>query len=96
MALLEPVRTGLPCLSCTITALRIKVTVQSASHSEPTPIKVWWKPGMRYYLIENPDGRWGNSKSPVPVYCWVCPVDVPTLNFGSVSSLLTTGSSVEK
>ena len=42
----QPVSTGLPCESRTITAARVNVTVQSTSHSGPTPIKVCLKPGM--------------------------------------------------
>ena len=46
----QPVRTGLPCESLTITAARVNVTVQSASHSGPTPIKVCLNPGMMFPL----------------------------------------------
>ena len=92
----QPVCTGVPCFSLTMTASRMKVTVQLASYSGPTPIKVWRKPGMRCPLIGNPDGIWGKSKSPVPVYCWVFPVAVPTLTFGAERSMLTTGVSAEK
>ena len=74
----------------------MKVTVQLASQSGTTPIKVWQNPDMRCPLIGGTDGRWGNSKSPVPVDFWVCPVAVPTLTFGSESSMLTIGASVEK
>ena len=66
-----------------MTVSRVKVTVKSASQFGTTPIKVWQKPSMRFPLIGNPDGRWGKSKSPVPVDCWFCPVDVPTLTFGA-------------
>ena len=74
----------------------MKVTVQSASQIGPTPIKVWKKIGMRCPLIGNPDGRWGKSKSPVTVDCWVCPVAVTTLTFGAGRSMLTIGESVAK
>ena len=40
MASLQPVSMAVPCLSCMITALRVKVNAQSASHRVPTPIKV--------------------------------------------------------
>ena len=96
MAARQPVITGVPCLSCTTTSSRVKLTVQSASHSGPTPIKVWQKPGMRCPLIGNPDGRWGKSKFPVPVDYWVFPVSVPTLAFGAARYMLNTGASVEK
>ena len=96
MASRQPVSTGVPCLSRTMTASRVNVTVQSASHSRPTPIKAWRKPVMRCPLIGNPDGRWVKFKSPVPVDCWVCPVSVPNLNFGAKRSMLNTGESVEK
>ena len=49
---------------------------------------------MRCPLIGNPGGRWGKFKSPVPVYCWVCPVAVPTLTFGAERLMLTMGASV--
>ena len=74
----------------------MKVTVQSASQSGPTPIKVWRKPGIRCTLIGNTDGRWGKSNYPVPVDCWVFPVALPTLNFGAERSMLTIRASVEK
>ena len=96
MASRQPVSTGVPCLSCTMTDLRVKANAKSASHSKPTPIKVWRKPGMSCPLIGKPNGRWGKSKSPVPVYCWVFPVAVPTLTFGAERSMLTTGVSAEK
>ena len=95
-ALHHLVSTGVPCWYRAITALSVKVTVQSASHSGPTPIKVWRKPGMRCPLIENSDGRWGKFKSPVPVDCWVCPVAVPTLNVGAERLMLTMGASAAK
>ena len=96
MASCQPVSTGVPCLSCTMTASCVKVTVHSASHSGPTHIKVWHEPGMRCPLIGNPNGRWGKSKSPVPVDCWVCPVAVPNLTFGAARSFLATWASVEE
>ena len=52
--------------------------------------------GMRCTLIGNPDGRWGKSKSPVPVDFWVCPIAVPTFTFGAERSMLPIGASVEK
>ena len=96
MASRQPISTGVPCLSCTMTALCMNVTVQSASCRGPTPIKIWRKPGMRFPLIGNPDGRWGKSKSPVHADCWFCPVAVTTLTFGDEMFMLTTGGSVEK
>ena len=91
----QPVSTGVPCWSRTMTESRVKVTVHLASHSGPTPIKVYRKTGMRCTLIGNPDGRWVKSKSPVPVDCWACPIYVPTLIFGTERSMLTTWVSVE-
>ena len=67
----HPVSTGMSRVSRTITASRVNVTVQSASQSGPTPIKVWRKPGIILPVIGNPDGIWGKFKSPVPVYCCV-------------------------
>ena len=43
----QPVNTDMPFLSRTMTAARVKVTAQSASHRGPTHIMVWWKPGIR-------------------------------------------------
>ena len=51
---------------------------------------------MRCPLIVNSDGIWGKSSPPVPVDCWVCPVDVPTVNFSAARSMLTTGVSMAK
>ena len=96
MASRQPISTGVPCLSRTMTALHVKVNVQSESNSGPTHTKVWWKPGMSFPLSGNPNGRWGKYRSPVTVDCWVCPVAVPTVTFGAASSMLTTGASMEK
>ena len=96
MASLQPVSTAVTCLSRTMTASRVKVNVQSASHSGPTNTKVWRKPGTRCPFIGNPDGRRGKSRSPIPVDCWVCPVAVTTATFGAAQSVLTTEASMEK
>ena len=74
-----------------MTTSRIRVTLQSSTKIGPTLIKVWWKPVLRCPLIGNPDGRWGKSKSPVPVDCWVFAVAVSTLTLGAERSMLTTG-----
>ena len=50
----HPVSTGLLCASLTITAARVNVTVQSASHIRPTPIKVCRNPGMIFPVTGNP------------------------------------------
>ena len=65
----HPVSTGMPRASLTITAVRLNVTVQSASQSGPTPIKVWRNPGIICSVIGNPDGSWGKFEPPVPVDC---------------------------
>ena len=44
----------------------------------------------------NSGGRWGKARSPVSVDCWVCPIAVPTVNFGDAISMLTTGAYVAK
>ena len=67
----------------------MKVIVQSESQSGPTPIKVWWKPGIICPVIGNPDGIWGKFKSPVPVDCSVWPVAVPTLTSRAEGLMLT-------
>ena len=95
MASLQLVITAVPCLLRTVTASRVKVTVQSESHSGTTPTKVWRKPGMRCPFIGNPDGRWVKSRSPVSVDCWVFPVAVSTVTFGAARYMLTTGASKE-
>ena len=92
----RPVSTAVPCLSLTMTASRVKVTAQSASHRVPTLIKFWRKPGIRCPLIGNSDGRWGKARLPVPAYCCVYPVAVPTVTFGAARSMLNTGASVAK
>ena len=95
-ALSHPVSIGVPWLSHTITASRMKVTVPSASQSGPTPIKVWRKTGNICSVIGNPDGSWGKFKSPVLVDCCVWPVAVPTLTVGDERSMLTMGASAAK
>ena len=92
----QPVSTDVPCLLHTMTASRMKATAQSASHRGPTPIKVWRKPVIRCPLVVNSYGIWGKANLPVPVYCCVCPVAVPTVTLGAARSTLTTGASAEK
>ena len=87
----QPVSTSVPCLTRTMTALRVKVTVQLASHRVPTPIKVWHKPGIRLPLVGNSDVRWGKSKLPVPANCCVYPVFVRTVTLVAARYILTTG-----
>ena len=52
----HPISTDVPRVSCTITASRVNMTVQSVSQSGTTPIKVWRKPGIICPVIGNPDG----------------------------------------
>ena len=93
---LQPVSTDVPCLLRTMNASCVKVTAQSVSHSGTTPIKVRRKPGIRCPLSGNNSGRWGKSRSPVPVDFSFFPVSAPTVTFGAALSMLTTGASVEK
>ena len=86
------VSTALPCLSITMTALRVKVTAQSVSNRGPNPIMVWRNPGMRCPLLRNSDEILGKDKLPVPADCCVCPVAVPTVTLGAARSMLTTGA----
>ena len=88
----HPVSTGVPRESLTITAACVNVTVQSASQSGPTPIKVWRNPSTICPVIGNPDGGWGKFNSPVPVDCCDWPVAVTTLNFGAERLTLTMGA----
>ena len=92
----NPVSNGVPRESCTINAARVHVTVQSASQSGPTPIKLWRNPGIICPVIGNPDGSWGKFKPPVPVDCCDWPVAVPTLTFGAERLMLTMGASAVK
>ena len=89
---LQPVSADVPGLLRTMTALRVKVTVQLTLHRGPTPIKVRRKPGIRCPLIGNYDWRWGKDRLPVPADCCVCPVAVPTVTFCAARSMLTTGA----
>ena len=92
----HPVSTGMPRASLTITAAHVNVTVQSASHSGPTNIKVCLKPGTICPVTGNSEGSFGIFYSPVPVqYCYWT-VAVPTVTFGSERSMLTMGESAEK
>ena len=79
-----------------ITAARVNVTEQSASHSGPTPIKVWQNPGIICPVIGNPDGSWVKFKSLVPVDFCDWPVSVPTLTLGADRLTLTMGESAAK
>ena len=79
-----------------MTALRVKVPEQLASHNWPNPINVLRKPVIRRPLSGNPGGRWGKGMSPVPVNFWVFHVAVLTTTFGSARSMLTTGAYVAK
>ena len=79
----HPVSTWIPRAYLTITAARVNVTVQSASHSGPTPINVCCNPGMICPVTGNPEGSFGIFNSPVPVEFWDWPVAVPTVTFGA-------------
>ena len=89
----QPISTGLPCASLTITATRVNVTVQSASHSRPTPIKVCLNPGMICPVTGNPEGSLGKFNSHVPMDCCDWPVSVPTVTFRANMLTLTMGAS---
>ena len=91
----KPLITAVPCLSFTMTALKVKVTAHWASHRGSSPIKVWRKPGMRCLLVINSDGRWGKAKFTVPADCCVCPVAAPTVILGTARSMLITGELAE-
>ena len=92
----HPVSTGMPHVSLTIIAARVNVTVQSASYSGPTPIRVCWNLGMICPETGNPEGRFGGFNSPVPVEFCDWKVAVPTVAVGDERSILTIGASAEK
>ena len=92
----QPVSTGLPCESLTTTSALVNVTVHSASHSGPTPIKVCLNPGMICPVTGKLAGSLRILSLPVPVESWVWPVAVPTVTYGAVRSMLTIGASAEK
>ena len=92
----QPVSTGLPCESLTITAARVNVTVQYTSHSGPTPIKVCLNPGMKCPVTGKSYGSLGRFNSPVPAELCVCPVAVPTVTLGAERYMFTMGASEEK
>ena len=83
----QPVSTGVPCGSLTTTGALVNVTVQSASHSGPTPIKVCLNPVMICPVTGKLAGSLGRLSLPVPVESWVWPVAVPTVTFGAVRSI---------
>ena len=93
---LHPVSTGMSRASLTITAALVNVTVQSASHSGPTPIRVCQNPGMIFPVTGNPEGSYGRFNYHVPVEFCDWPVAVPTVTFGTDRSMLTMGASAEK
>ena len=86
----------MPRASLTITAARVNVTVQSASHSGPTHIRVCWNPGMICPVNGNPKGNFGIFNTPVPVEFWYWPVAVQTVTFGAERLILTIGASAEE
>ena len=79
-----------------ITAAHVNVTVQYASHSGPTPIKLCRNPGMICPVTGNPEGSFGRFNSHVPCDCWDWPVDVPTDIFGAERSTLNMGVYAER
>ena len=95
-ALRHPISTDVPWVSRTITDSCVKVTVQSASQSGTTHIRVWRKPGIICPIIGNPDGSWGKFKSPMPVDCCVWPVTVPTLTIWAERLMLIMEASAAK
>ena len=92
----QPVSTGLPDVSLTITAARVNVTVQSASHSGPTHIKVCLNTGMICPVTSKSERILGRFNSPVTVELCVWPVAVPTVTLGAERSMFTLGMSAEK
>ena len=86
----------MPRASLNITAARVNVTVQSASQSGPTHIKVCRNPGMIDPVTGNPEGSFGRFNSHVPGDFWDWPGAVPTVTFGAERSTLTMGESSEK
>ena len=92
----QPVSTGLPCASLTITAAHVNVTLQSASHSRPTHIKVCLNPGMICPVTGKLEGSLGRFNSPVPVEFCVWTVAVPKVTLWAERSMLTMGASAEK
>ena len=92
----HPVSTGMPRASLTITAARVNVTVQSASHKGPTPIRVCRNPGMICPVTGNREVICGRFNSHVPVQSCDWPVAVPTVTFGPEQSVFTMGASAEK
>ena len=91
----HPVSTRMPHAFLTIIDARVNTTVQSASHSGPTPIKVCRNTGMICPVSGNPEGSFCRFNSPVPVEFCDWPIAVPTVNFEAERSMLTMVVSVE-
>ena len=72
------------------------MTVQSASHSRPTPIKLCLNPGMLCPVTGKSEGSLGRFNSPVPVEICVWSIAVHTVTLGAERSMFTMGSSAEK
>ena len=92
----QPVSTGLPCGSLTTTAVLVNVTIQSASHIGPTPIKVCLHPGRICPVTGKLAGSLGRLSLPVPMETWVWPVAVPTVTFVAAQYMLTMGASADR
>ena len=86
----------MPRASLTITATRVNVTVQAASYSRPTPIRICRNPSMIYPVTGNPEGSLGRFNSPVPVEFCDWPVAVLTVTLGAECSILTIWASAEE
>ena len=74
----------------------VKITLQSASHMGPRPMRVWWKEGMTLPAQGKSGGRLGITKSAAPLYWWFLPLTVPMVILGAVGSKLIVGAFIEK
>ena len=74
----------------------VKITLQSASHVGPRPMRVWWKEGMTFPAWGKSGGRLGRTKSVEPLDWCGCLLAKPTVILGAVGSKLIVGAFFDK
>ena len=79
-----------------MTLFLVKVTLQSASHMGPRPMRVWWKYGIILPARGKSGGRLVRPKSAAPLDWCGWPLAVPTVILGVVGSKLIVGTYFEK
>ena len=88
----QPVRISDSPWSYMMTLFLVKITLQSALHMGPRPMRVCWKEGMTFSGQGKSGGRFGILKLAAPLYWCGWSLAVPTVILGAVVSKLIVGA----